>query len=114
MRTPIVAQMRTVWRDGRLWALSLFYFVTFGAFVALTVYLPNFLTTHYGLDGVTAGLLTSAFIVAAAAVRVLGGWLADRLDCLRLLAGVFAALATGAVVLASRPTCPCTWRASTL
>ena len=79
VKTPIVAQVKAVWRDGRLWALSLFYFVTFGAFVALTVYLPNFLATHYGLDGVTAGLFTSAFIVAAAAVRVLGGWLADRL-----------------------------------
>ena len=106
VKTPIVAQVKAVWRDGRLWALSLFYFVTFGAFVALTVYLPNFLATHYGLDGVTAGLFTSAFIVAAAAVRVLGGWLADRLDCLRLLAGVFAALAVGAAVLALAPGLP--------
>ena len=95
VKTPIVAQVKAVWRDGRLWALSLFYFVTFGAFVALTV-----------LDGVTAGLFTSAFIVAAAAVRVLGGWLADRLDCLRLLAGVFAALAVGAAVLALAPGLP--------
>ena len=106
VRTPIVAQIKTVWRDGRLWALSLFYFVTFGAFVALTVYLPNFLVTHSGLDGVTAGMLTSAFIVAAATLRVLGGWLADRYDCLRLLAVVFAALAVGAAVLALAPGLP--------
>lgn len=106
VRTPIVAQIKTVWRDGRLWALSLFYFVTFGAFVALTVYLPNFLVTHYGLDGVTAGMLTSAFIVAAATLRVLGGWLADRYDCLRLLAVVFAALAVGAAALALAPGLP--------
>ena len=106
VRTPIVAQIKTVWRDGRLWALSLFYFVTFGAFVALTVYLPNFLVMHYGLDGVTAGMLTSAFIVAAATLRVLGGWLADRYDCLRLLAVVFAALAVGAAVLALAPGLP--------
>ena len=54
----------------------------------------------------TAGLITSAFIVAAATLRVLGGWLADRLDCLRLLAGVFAALAVGAAVLALAPGLP--------
>ena len=106
VKTPIVAQIKAVWRDGRLWFLSLFYFVTFGAFVALTVYLPNFLTSHYGLDGVTAGMCTSAFIVAAATVRVLGGWLADRWDCLGLLAGVFAALVAGAAVLALAPDLP--------
>ena len=39
-------------------------------------------------------------------MRVLGGWLADRQDCLRLLAGVFAALATGAAVLALAPDLP--------
>ncbi|MEG2478099.1 MFS transporter [Gordonibacter sp.] len=106
VKTPIVAQVKAVWRDARLWSLSLFYFVTFGAFVALTVYLPNFLTSHYTLDNVTAGALTSAFIIIAATVRVLGGWLADRHDCFRLLAIVFAALAAGAVVLAVAPGLP--------
>lgn len=102
-KTPIMSQLRAIWRDSRLWKFSLFYFVTFGAFVALTVYLPNFLTSHYGLDGVTAGIATSAFIVTAAVVRVLGGWLADRFDCHRLLAGTFAAHIAGAVVLAAAP-----------
>ncbi|WP_080799855.1 MFS transporter [Arabiibacter massiliensis] len=106
VKTPIVQQLRAIAPDARLWFLSLFYFVTFGAFVALTVYLPNFLTSHYGLDGVSAGIATSVFIVAAAAIRVLGGWLSDRLDCYRLLAGVFAAIAAGAVVLAVAPGLP--------
>ena len=89
VKTPVMEQLRAVWSDARLWFLSLFYFVTFGAFVALTVYLPNFLTSHYGMDGVSAGVATSVFIVAAAAIRVLGGWLGDRFDCYRLLALVF-------------------------
>ena len=92
VKTPVMEQLRAVWSDARLWFLSLFYFVTFGAFVALTVYLPNFLTSHYGMDGVSAGVATSVFIVAAAAIRVLGGWLGDRFDCYRLLALVFAGL----------------------
>lgn len=106
VKTPIIAQIKAVWHDERLWFLSLFYFVTFGAFVALTVYLPNFLTTHYGLDGVSAGILTSVFIVAAASFRILGGWLSDRLDCLKLLAAVFATLMAGAIVLAVAPGLP--------
>lgn len=106
VKTPVAQQLRVIWRDGRLWFLSLFYFVTFGAFVALTVYLPNFLTSHYGLDSVTAGLATSAFIVTAATIRVLGGWLADRLPCYLLLSAVFAAIGVGATVLAIAPGLP--------
>ena len=106
VKTRLGEQMKAIWRDSRLWFLSLFYFVTFGAFVALTVYLPNFLTTHYVLDGVTAGIATSAFIVTAAAVRVLGGWLSDRFDCYRLLALVFAGITAGAAVLALAPGLP--------
>ena len=37
VKTPVMEQLRAVWSDARLWFLSLFYFVTFGAFVALTV-----------------------------------------------------------------------------
>ena len=103
VNTPIVAQIKAVGLDARLWALSLFYFVTFGAFVALTVYLPNFLTSHYLLDGVMAGALTSAFIISAAVTRVLGGWLADHHNCLHLLAAVFGALIAGAIALAVAP-----------
>lgn len=106
VKTPIREQMRAIAGDARLWFLSLFYFVTFGAFVALTVYLPNFLTSHYGMDGVSAGIATSVFIVAAAAIRVVGGWLGDRFDCYKLLAGVFACIAAGAVVLAVAPGLP--------
>lgn len=106
VKTPIVQQMKQIGADVRLWILSLFYFVTFGAFVALTVYLPNFLTSHYLLDGVSAGAATSIFIVTAATVRVLGGWLADRFDCYKLLACVFVALAAGAAVLALAPGLP--------
>ena len=41
VKTPVMEQLRAVWSDARLWFLSLFYFVTFGAFVALTVYLAG-------------------------------------------------------------------------
>lgn len=105
-RASAIRQLRIVATDTRLWALSLFYFVTFGAFVALTVYLPSFLTSHYGMSETDAGAATSTFIVLAAGVRVLGGWLGDRLDCYRLLAGAFAALALGAGVLAAAPGLP--------
>lgn len=100
IKTPLLQQMRELSCNVRLWSLSLFYFVTFGAFVALTVYLPNFLTSYYGMDSIAAGIATSAFIIGAATTRVLGGWLADRFDSYRLLACVFIALACGGALLA--------------
>ncbi|WP_139650823.1 nitrate/nitrite transporter [Raoultibacter phocaeensis] len=103
VKTPIVQQIKAVWKDEKLWLFSLFYFVTFGAFVAFTVFLPNFLVSDFGVDGVTAGIFTSLFIVTAAVVRVLGGWLSDHLDCWKLLAGVFVAMIAGALVLATVP-----------
>lgn len=103
VKTPIARQIKAVWKNEKLWFFSLFYFVTFGAFVAFTVFLPNFLVSDFGVDGVTAGILTSVFIVTAACVRVLGGWLSDRFDCWKLLIGVFAGMAAGALVLAALP-----------
>ena len=103
VKTPIVRQIKAVWKDEKLWLFSLFYFVTFGAFVALTVFLPNFLVSYYGIDGVTAGILTSVFIVVAACVRVLGGWLSDKFNCWKLLIGIFAGMIVGALVLALVP-----------
>lgn len=103
VKTPIARQIKAVWKNEKLWFFSLFYFVTFGAFVAFTVFLPNFLVSDFGIDGVTAGILTSVFIVTAACVRVLGGWLSDRLDCWGLLIGVFAGMIAGALVLAMLP-----------
>lgn len=99
-RCPLTRQVRTVWGEKALWMLSLFYFVTFGAFMALTVFLPNFLAADFQMEGTAAGALTGAFIVLVAGLRPLGGWLGDRFDCMRLMAGVFLVIGAGAVVLA--------------
>lgn len=69
VRVPLLEQLRAVKGSRLLWVLSAFYFVTFGAFVALTVFLPNFFASDFGLDGVAAGVLTGAFIVVAAGLR---------------------------------------------
>ena len=47
--TPLGEQIKSVYKNQKLWALSLFYFLTFGSFVAFTIYLPNFLVSHFDL-----------------------------------------------------------------
>ena len=92
-------QVKAVCKNEKLWLLSLFYFITFGSFVAFTVYLPNFLVSHFALDKVDAGLRTAGFIVLATLARPLGGWLSDRWNPFGVLMFVFGGLAFSGVLL---------------
>src|SRR5699024_4753719 len=92
-----------VYKNEKLWLFSLFYFITFGSFVAFTVFLPSFLVDFFALDKVDAGLRTAGFIFIATFVRPVGGWLADKFQPLFLLMGVFAGLTIAAILLAFSP-----------
>jgi NNP family nitrate/nitrite transporter-like MFS transporter len=82
------------------WVLSLYYFLTFGGFVAMAIYLPIFLTEMFGLTPRDAGLRTAGFVVLATAMRPVGGILADRIGGRRILQFVFPATALMAIFLA--------------
>lgn len=87
-------------RDRMSWVLSLYYFLTFGGFVAMSIYLPTFLTEMFQLTPSDAGRRTAGFVVLATLVRPVGGWLADRIGGRRILLWVFPATAAMAVFLA--------------
>lgn len=87
-------------RDGRSWVLSLYYFLTFGGFVAMGVYLPIFLTDMFKLTPQDAGLRTAGFVVLATVMRPIGGTLADKVGGRAILKWVFPATAAMAVLLA--------------
>ncbi len=93
-------------RRPMAWVLSLFYFVTFGAFVAITVYLPTYLTDSYDLSKSSAALRVSGFVALGTLFRAIGGTLADKLGAARLLNGVFTGAALLAIVLAFQPSMP--------
>jgi NNP family nitrate/nitrite transporter-like MFS transporter len=80
-------------RSPLAWVLSLFYFVTFGGFVAFSIYLPTLLRDQYGLTPTDAGARTAGFVLLATLMRPVGGLLADRWGGARVLAGVFALVA---------------------
>lgn len=101
--TPIGEQIKSVYKNEKLWFFSLFYFITFGAFVAFTVFLPNFLVTYFGIEKVDAGMRTAGFIALATFCRPIGGWLGDKFQPLKLLMAAFAGLTGAAVVLAFSP-----------
>jgi MFS transporter, NNP family, nitrate/nitrite transporter len=75
------------------WALSLFYALTFGGFIALSIYLPTLLNTIFGLAPADAGARTALFVIVATLVRPMGGWLSDRIGGQLLLLYVFLGVA---------------------
>jgi MFS family permease len=92
--------MLRILRSERLaWALASFYFLTFGGFVAFSVYLPLLLRDEFGLMLTDAGFRTAGFVVVAAAMRPAGGWLSDRIGGSRVLAGVFAGIIPFALLM---------------
>ncbi len=78
------------------WLLSLFYFVTFGGFVALSIGLPKLLQELFHLTRADAGLRVAGFVLVATVMRPIGGALSDRIGGAKLLMTVFA----GAAILA--------------
>lgn len=98
--SPGLAAVGAVLRERLAWVLSLFYFLTFGGFVAFGIYLPTLLRDEFGLRPADAGLRAAGFVALATAARPFGGWLADRLGGARVLAGVFLGVVPFALLLA--------------
>ncbi|WP_459503259.1 nitrate/nitrite transporter [Bacillus sp. C1] len=103
VHTPLMEQLKGVYKNEKLWFLCIFYFLTFGSFVAFTVYLPNFLVSHFGLEKVDAGMRTAGFIVLATIMRPIGGWLGDKFNPFKILIFVFIGLTLSGIILSFTP-----------
>ena len=87
-------------RSARAWALTLFYFLAFGGFVAMFLYLPKLLTGVHHLSKTDAGYRAAGFAFLAVLARPAGGWLSDRIGAERVLAICFSATIFLAAALA--------------
>ncbi|WP_395543630.1 nitrate/nitrite transporter [Neotabrizicola sp. sgz301269] len=75
---PTIAEQFAPLKNLQVWRFSLYYFFVFGAFVALALWLPNYLIDVYGVDIETAGMSAAAFSLSASVFRAYGGHLSDR------------------------------------
>jgi len=94
------AMLQLLSRERLSWVLSLFYFLTFGGFVAFSIYLPVLLKDQFGLKPADAGLRTAGFVVVATLARPLGGWLSDKIGGARVLQAVFLGIIPFALLMA--------------
>jgi NNP family nitrate/nitrite transporter-like MFS transporter len=86
-------------REVRVWRFSLYYTVTFGAYVAMSVWLPKYYVSVYGLSLTQAALMTTPFILASSLLRPYGGVLSDKFGPRKVTYGVFIAALVCALLL---------------
>ncbi len=99
-KLSFTAPARVFKGNPKAWALTLFYFLAFGGFVALFLYLPKLLTGVHHLSKTDAGYRAAGFAFLAVIARPVGGWLADRIGAERVLKVSFVAVLALAIGLA--------------
>ena len=92
--------LRKAASDNRTWILTALYFVSFGGFIALTVWLPTYWSESYQFGPVKAGGLTALYALSASLLRVAGGYGADRWGGERVTLAAFTIVGAGALVMA--------------
>jgi MFS transporter, NNP family, nitrate/nitrite transporter len=90
-------------RDMRVWRFGLYYFFSFGAFVALTLWLPRYLIGVYGFDIKTAGMVAAAYSIPASIFRAYGGTLSDKVGARTVMYWTFGVSAIATFLLALPP-----------
>ncbi len=87
-------------RNLQVWRFALYYFFAFGAFVALTLWLPRYLIGVYGFDIATAGMVAAFYSIPASVFRAYGGTLSDRIGARTVLYWTFGVSLVATFILA--------------
>ena len=83
-------------KDG--WAFSLIYVITFGGFIGLASFLPTYFYDQFKVTKVEAGQLTMLATLMGSAVRVVGGYVSDRLGGINTLSAVLVGVCVSLVL----------------
>ena len=88
----------------QVWRFALYYFFVFGGFVALSLWLPRYLISVYGVDIKNAGMIATFFSIPASLCRAYGGHLADRHGARRVMYWSFMVAVACTFLLSYPPT----------
>ena len=96
-----IGEMLAPLKQVRVWRFSLYYAAVFGAYVALSAWLPHYYVENFDIELRTAALLTATFIFPASLLRPVGGWFSDRFGARRVMYWTFALmmLSTGFLMM---------------
>ena len=90
----------------RVWRFSAYYFFSFGAFVALALWLPHYLIGVDRFDVKTAGMIGAAYSIPASIFRAYGGVLSDRIGARSVMYATFLVSLAATGILALIPDLP--------
>ena len=85
------------------WQACLLYAVAFGGYVAFSVYLPAYLKAAHQLTPESAANRMAGFVLVAVLLRPVGGWLADKVGAIPVLATGFGVVVVCAAISAGTP-----------
>jgi len=83
----------------RVWMFRYYYFLVFGAFVALSQWLIPYYLNVYAVSLATAGLLAAIFSLPSGLIRALGGYLSDRFGARSVMYWVLGTCTLGCLAL---------------
>jgi len=76
--SPSMLSQLAVLKNPHVWKYCQYYSIVFGGFTALSIWMPQYFKSEYGLSIAQASLLATCFALPAGLFRALGGWLSDR------------------------------------
>jgi NNP family nitrate/nitrite transporter-like MFS transporter len=83
----------------RVWRFGAYYFLVFGAFVALSQWLVPYYVRFYEFPLAMAGLFASIFSLPSGVIRALGGWMSDHFGARRVMYWVLGTCVVGCFLL---------------
>ena len=99
-KTATLGEMLAPLRHLRVWRFGLYYFLVFGGYVALALWLPKYYIDVFGFDLRTAAVLTAIFVFPSGIIRAPGGWLSDRFGARTVMYVVLATCVVTSFLLA--------------
>ncbi|MDT0576052.1 MFS transporter [Croceicoccus sp. F390] len=100
---PMSEQLKVL-RDVQVWRFALYYFFVFGAFVALSLWLPRYVMGVYDMGIKEAGMLAAFYSIPASLFRIYGGHLSDKYGARRVLYWTFGVSSVCTFLLSYPPT----------
>ncbi|ARM75397.1 MFS transporter [Acidianus manzaensis] len=87
-------------KEPKVWLLTIMYLTSFGGFEALTVWLPTYWQNFLHISIVEAGFLVGIlFSLLTALIRVLGGFLSDRIGGEKVSLISYSIIVLGSIIM---------------
>ncbi|WP_323135135.1 NarK family nitrate/nitrite MFS transporter [Methylophaga sp. OBS4] len=103
LRKQLISRLTPI-SEPTVWRFSFYYFLLFGGFIALVLWLPVYLIEVYRLNLVQAGAVTAIFIVVTSLMHIPAISLVSKLGARRSMYASFGVVMLSAFVLSYPPT----------